>query len=115
MTVLQKTFLAFSWRSFDWNRAAVGDMMVNVVGFMPLGILCYGFLQCFSKPFSGHRQLLAVVLCMMFSLGIELAQAWIPTRHSSLSDWILNTFGAWLGIVGWRLIHSAEATRMDSD
>lgn len=114
MIVLQKTILASAWRPMNWNRAAVGDMVVNIVGFIPIGIVFYGFLQCLSGPFTRHDQLFAVILCMLLSLGIELAQAWIPTRHSTLQDFILNTFGAWLGIVGWKLIRSVKEKRMNT-
>jgi VanZ family protein len=106
LVVLQKTILAPLQRQLHLNRAAVGDMVVNVVGFIPVGIAIYGFLQCFSGPLSRRSLLLAVVLCMLLSLGIELAQAWIPTRHSSLQDLILNIFGAWIGIVGWRILRA---------
>ena len=104
MTVLKKTFLSSPWPHFYWSRAVTRDMVVNVIGFLPLGIVFYGFLQCFSGRFTKHKQLLAVALCLMLSLGIELAQTWIPTRHSSLPDLILNTFGGWLGVVGWKLV-----------
>jgi hypothetical protein len=106
LVVLQKTILAPVQRQLHLNRAAVGDMVVNVVGFIPVGIVFYGFLQCFSGPLSKRSLLFAVVLCMLLSLGIELVQAWIPTRHSSLQDWILNSFGAWIGVVGWRLVRA---------
>ena len=102
--VLQKTVLTSAWQPIRWSRVAVGDIVVNVVGFMPLGIVFYGFLQSFSGPFTRHSHLLAVVCCLLLSLGIELAQAWIPTRYSTIQDLILNTFGAWLGIGLWRLV-----------
>ena len=108
MIVLQKTILASAWLPIKWNRATLGDMVVNLVGFMPLGIVFYGLLQCFSGPFTRHNQLLAVIGCLMLSLGIELAQAWIPTRYSSLPDLILNTFGAWLGVAVWRLLRKSK-------
>ena len=104
MTVLKKTFLSSPWPHFYWSRAVTSDMVVNVIGFVPLGIVFYGFLQCLSGRYTRHNQLLAVALCLMLSFGIELAQTWIPTRHSTLPDLILNTFGAWLGIVGWKLV-----------
>ena len=104
MIALQKTILSPAWRPMQWNRAAVGDMVVNIIGFIPLGIVFYGLLQCFPGPFTRYNPLLAVAFCLLLSLGIELAQAWIPTRHSTLLDLILNTFGAGLGTVGWRLV-----------
>jgi glycopeptide antibiotics resistance protein len=109
ITVLKKTFLSSPWPHFYWSRAVTSDMVVNVIGFVPLGIVFYGFVQSFSGRFTRHNQLLAVALCLLLSLGIELAQTWIPTRHSSLPDLILNTFGAWLGIVGWRVVHKVRA------
>ncbi len=112
MTALKKTFLSPAWRHLKWNRAATGDIALNIVGFMPLGVVFYGFLQCFSGPLSKHRIFAATALCMLLSLGIELAQAWIPIRVSSLTDLVLNTLGAWLGIVWWRLIRSLKETRM---
>ena len=112
MTALEKTVLAPGWRHLHWSRAVVRDVVVNVVGFMPLGIVVYGFLRCFSGPIVRHRHLLlAVFLCMLLSLGIEIAQAWIPTRSSSLLDLILNTFGAWLGIVVWKGIARREKAK----
>ena len=98
MIVLKKSFLSIPGKHLNWNRDAVGDLVLNAVGFMPLGAVLYGFLQCSSGLFTRHKKLAAVVLCMMLSLGIELAQAWIPTRVSSPTDLMLNTFGAWLGI-----------------
>ena len=108
LVVLHKTILAPVQWQLNLNRAAVGDMVVNVVGFIPVGIVFYGLLQCFSGPLSRRSLLFAVVLCMLLSLGIELVQAWIPTRYSSLQDLILNTFGAWLGIVAWRLVRERK-------
>jgi VanZ family protein len=88
-----------------WLRtyAAIGDMILNTVGFIPLGAVLYGFLQSYSGLFRSHKKLITVTLCMMLSFGIELGQAWIPTRDSSLMDFLLNTFGAWLGVELWNL------------
>jgi len=109
MTALEKTVLSPAWRHLHWSRAVVGDIAVNLVGFMPLGIVFYGLVQCFSGPIARHKFLLAVILCLLLSLGIELAQAWIPRRSSSLLDLILNTFGAWLGIVAWKLVRDGKS------
>jgi glycopeptide antibiotics resistance protein len=34
----------------------------------------------------------------MLSLGIELAQAWIPSRSSQMLDLALNTMGGAIGV-----------------
>jgi glycopeptide antibiotics resistance protein len=83
-------------------------MLFNIVGFIPLGAVLYGFLQSYSRPFNSHKKFIAVTLCMILSLGIELGQAWIPARTSSLMDLILNTFGAWLGVGLWNLIRNSS-------
>jgi VanZ family protein len=56
-----------------------------------------------SGRFKRHPGLMTVILCMLLSLTIELLQAWIPTRVSSLMDLILNTLGAGIGIGLWSL------------
>lgn len=98
ITVLKRIFLSPPRHYFKWRRSAVGDIVVNITGFIPVGAVLYGFLQCFSGLPAKYRFLTAVALCLLLSLGIELAQAWIPTRVSSLLDLILNTMGACLGI-----------------
>jgi VanZ family protein len=82
---------------FRLNRAAVADMVLNTVGFMPLGAVLFAYLGS-CNGFGNRRKWIAVSLCALLSLGIELAQAWIPTRFSTLLDLILNTAGAWIGI-----------------
>lgn len=101
MIVLKKTFLATPWGHTIWTQATIGDMVLNIIGFIPLGAVLYGFLQCFSGWANWQKQLSAVILCMTLSLGIELGQAWIPSRVSSLMDLILNTAGAWVGVGVW--------------
>ncbi len=39
MTVLKKTFLSSPWPHFYWSRAVTRDMVVNVIGFLPLAPL----------------------------------------------------------------------------
>jgi hypothetical protein len=111
MAAPDKRILELPGKYTIWNRAAAGDMLVNVVGFMPLGIVFYGVLQGFSGPLGRHARLTAVAFCMLLSLGIELAQAWIPTRYSSLMDLILNSVGACLGVVGWELFRRLKRKR----
>jgi VanZ family protein len=104
MIILEKTFLSIPQGYATWRQAALADMLLNTVGFIPLGAVWYGFLACFSGFWDQYKQSVAVVVCMLLSLAIELGQAWIPTRVSSLTDLILNTFGAWVGVVLMRLI-----------
>jgi hypothetical protein len=72
------------------------DVLVNFFGFLPLGIALAWVLG-----FAGRRAavtvLLATAAAFAASFFIELAQAWMPTRDSSLRDLLLNTAGAAMG------------------
>lgn len=66
------------------------DIVLNVLGFMPLG-----FLISWKK---GLRAVgIALVVGFALSLSIELAQAFIPGRASSMNDLMSNSVGALLG------------------
>lgn len=103
LVALEKRFLELPWSSLKWDRKAILDIVINVVGFIPIGMVVYGFVNSLAGPSSRHGQAVAVLLCLMLSLFIELTQAFIPSRISSLRDLLLNTFGAWAGVVFWRV------------
>lgn len=68
------------------------DILINIVGFMPLG-LCFA-LMLSQDRFSPWMHFGAVVaFCFLFSLAIEAAQAFLPGRDSSLLDLLCNTLG----------------------
>lgn len=80
------------WHSPD-SRGQWLDVVLNLYFFMPLGILCgilfhrrSGFLFAFCGAF-----------CL--SLAVEILQAYIPGRNSSLRDVFLNSIGAYLGML----------------
>ena len=104
LVALEKRVLESPWGHSRWDRKTILDILINIVGFMPIGMVLYAFLQSLAGPTGRHRQAAAVLLCLILSLFIELTQALIPSRVSSLRDLMLNTFGAWAGIVSWRLI-----------
>jgi glycopeptide antibiotics resistance protein len=47
---------------------------------------------------------LATVIFCMLSAVIEMTQAWIPMRFSSLLDLILNVLGGALGMLYWKIL-----------
>ncbi len=73
------------------------DALRNLFGFVPWGVVVSLWLGCFwvFRPFF-HC---VVVTASGFALSfcIELAQAWIPGRASSLVDLFHNTLGSFLG------------------
>ncbi|MBW2294426.1 MAG: VanZ family protein [Deltaproteobacteria bacterium] len=66
------------------------DVVLNVLGFMPLGFLI---------SWKRRARVIAIAFAVGFalSLSIELAQAFIPGRASSMNDLMSNSVGALLG------------------
>jgi len=99
LVVLKRSFLTSPWDHFTLNRWFVADVVLNLVGFIPLGAVL--FLRVLvSKPRSAKRAgSVVLAVCFTLSLSMEIAQAWLPNRTSSILDVILNTFGALAGMV----------------
>jgi hypothetical protein len=90
-TVLQKPNTEWSdfWRNFI-------DLLINIVGFIPLGFLLAGYLK--HKGFrSVAFVLLSVAVGFGISLLIEILQAFLPSRSSDIVDLITNTSGTMIG------------------
>ncbi len=97
--VLKKTYLSPPWHNFTLSRSFLVDAVLNFIGFIPLGAAIYYWLQQTSLAPGKYQALVSVALCFSLSLGMEIVQAWLPNRFSSLSDLTLNTLGAWLGVM----------------
>ena len=94
-TIPRKPLLTPPWKEFRASRLYVEDILVNVVGFMPLGFV---FLPLISKRFGQQGSMARIILLgFAVSLLIELLQAWIPSRTSGMTDLITNTAGTYLG------------------
>jgi hypothetical protein len=104
-TIPHKGFLKPPWKEFtaDWQYAT--DVLVNIAGFVPLGLLVYTYWACSKNP---QRAPLYTVLAGGFlSLLIEVLQAYIPRRVSGMTDIITNTLGTAVGA----LIAQSNVTR----
>jgi VanZ family protein len=94
---LRNSILAWpDWRN-QKDSSPVGDIAVNILGFVP-----FGFLFAFWREQAhGSRRwrslLLAVLVGAFISLVIEMTQAFIPARDSSMVDFICNTAGTAIG------------------
>ena len=73
--------------------------MINFLGFIPFGVLLSALLLAVTDRSRGAVTVMTIICGAALSLGLELAQAWIPTRYSSLLDLSLNTLGTALGAV----------------
>jgi VanZ family protein len=75
----------------------MGDLVGNIVLFLPLGALGY----CMQSPSRPRARSLAVCLAagvgLMLSLTVETLQRFTPARDPSTSDVIANTCGSLLG------------------
>jgi VanZ family protein len=109
---LKKEFLSTPWHNFTPNRSFFIDAFINLIGFIPLGAVTYCWVrQSYSLP-GRYEALAVVVFCFLISLSIETLQVWLPGRSSSLYDLLLNTLGAWLGVL---LIDIIRRTRRASN
>jgi VanZ family protein len=95
--VPHKAVLASAVKEFEPTRVYLHDVIVNILGFVPLGaILCVYF------SLQGSRSK-AVIKATLFgaalSFVIEVLQGFIPSRGSGMTDVITNTTGTFLGAV----------------
>ena len=87
--------LAEAFRNLSWARAGRGDMFNNVLLYVPFGF-CAALLV---EPRWGRLAGIAAGLLLgaSLSLGLELLQASVVPRVSSLRDLSLNAAGSLLG------------------
>lgn len=90
----------------DWPRTDGDwqDSFLNVLAYMPLGFLARNVLG--AGP--------AICLGVGLSALIETLQTFLPIRHPSLRDLLLNTTGTALGWYLHARIHSLVTQRLDS-
>lgn len=97
-----------------YGRAAQLDVLLNVLVYMPLGVLAaFAFRAWWARG-------LAWLAVSAMSLGIEFAQLWIRSRDGNLRDFYCNSLGALLGLFGgillarrFRVEHFARLWRRD--
>jgi VanZ like family/Concanavalin A-like lectin/glucanases superfamily len=90
-----KAFLRSPIREFEVTGRYLSDVLLNIVGFVPVGFLLCAFFAL-SRP-RKNAFLYAVLAGGMLSLAIEVMQAYIPQRVSGVTDIITNTLGSALG------------------
>jgi hypothetical protein len=79
-----------------------GDMLINLFGFVPLGFLLSGYLN--RRNWSWRSAfILSFIIGASISLTIEVLQAFLPTRDSSMTDLVANTFGTAIGFFVYKM------------
>jgi VanZ family protein len=93
-----KPLLMPPWKVQEYDLSFWVDVAVNILGFIPFGFT----LSALLRRNGGRKRLPAVVLVVLagagISLLIELLQVFLPTRDSSLTDFLNNTVGTYLGV-----------------
>jgi hypothetical protein len=95
---IHRDFLLPPWKDISYNRPDYSDIAINVLGFMPFGF-CFFLHRHLLRP----RRLVFNALLVVFagsaiSLTIEVIQAWLPNRTSSMNDLLTDTAGTLFGV-----------------
>jgi len=105
-SVPHKPLLQAPVEEFKRTRSYLWDMVSNVAGFIPLGVIVCSYLSWTrTRPMA---VLTATAFCGVLSFAIEVMQFFIPTRGSGITDIVTNTLGA---AVGALLVQSSVVSR----
>lgn len=85
------------WLISSSNGSNLPDVIGNIFLYAPLGCLLGWWLR--RRLGAGLTTAFTLVICGSLSLGIEVAQYWLPSRISSCIDVVCNLTGAALGLV----------------
>ena len=77
-------------------RRNIGDILINVLAFIPLGFLLAGHFHRRDLALK-NALLFSIIIGFLISLTIEVLQAFLPSRNSSMTDLNMNTIGAAIG------------------
>lgn len=93
--------LAFLLR-WHGTQVSLGDLVTNVVAYVPVGLLVYRFLRSKARAATAAGAALAAAFAL--SLSMELLQAFLPTRVQSTFDLLTNTLGGACGVMAAGLL-----------
>jgi VanZ like family/Concanavalin A-like lectin/glucanases superfamily len=99
--VLHAPLLERPWREFSNDWGYWQDVIVNVGGFIPFGLLFYAYFLLDRR--SQYPAAIAILIGFLTSLTIEVSQAFLPTRDSGMTDLITNTLGTAIGVGIFRI------------
>jgi hypothetical protein len=92
-----------AWRRWWTSR---GDVLGNVVLFVPLGALGQWVLQLWARPFAAASLVLLAGTATAF--GLQVAQLYVPEREAELADVLWNAVGLSIGVIAALLTPAAR-------
>ena len=101
---LRRTILGTPEKDQWFSRGNLMDVVFNVLGFVPFGFILAAWLRFTNNISAPIAYWIAILLGFCLSLAIELTQAYLPMRDSSLLDVISNTLGTVAGVLLFTLV-----------
>jgi VanZ family protein len=102
-SILYQIRLEPFWKEYRPLREHWMDILLNVIGFVPLG---FAFCAYWASRWP-IRWALVLTTCVGFAVSftIEFFQSYLPTRNSGTADLFTNTLGTFLGgkLYGFRV------------
>ena len=95
---LQKVVLEWPTKEQWKRRGLYQDLIINVLGFIPLGFFFTLWLLRLNSLSATRVSLLTLSIGTLISLAIELTQVYIPGRDSQASDVVCNVLGTAAGV-----------------
>ena len=87
---------AFAYLAAGWPRLLYKfDVLVNVLGYMPYGLLCVAAL--YPRVTGTPAFLISLASGTLLSILLEAGQNFLPTRFASNADVLANALGAAIG------------------
>ncbi len=105
---IQRKILSPFWSEFKWNQSFAQDITTNILGFIPFGFFFSALLLKTTRLRRLPVYMIIAILGTGLSFAIELIQAYLPTRDSSLTDVLTNSAGTILGIVIFQILYKVS-------
>ena len=97
VTILKRRILLSHLGLSVYSIIFTEDTVINIVGFLPFGFFLYIILLKLNATKKILKFILVILIGFLLSFSIEIYQSLLPSRHSTILDLELNTFGTMFG------------------